>query len=412
MANSTKICSNCHKDFLIIDQEEKFLNDKKLVLPAHCPQCRQERRLKLRVARALYDAVCQKCGKEIIITYNPKNAKTIILCKQDYDNYFQENDILIKEQQPLDEQNMTAEYFFRELQKLIDSTPKRPSLISHSENCDYGDKILFSKNLFVCFDCQNSENSTYVFVSYMIVSSIDCDYSVELQHCYECFDVYTAFNSIYLDNCTKMVDSSYSSECEGSHDLFGCVNLKNKSFCIFNRQLTETEYREKIEQYKKWQPEKVLAEVEKIKKGFPLTQTHERNNENTSYGNHIYFDKDCYLCFDAAYDEGCCYLYDSYYNKHCFDMTYSSQSSQLCYQAIDTSQSFNSNYVFESTSCVDSNYIFSSLDVKDCLGCVGLTHQQYCILNRQYSKEEYEKVSSQILAILNKEYVGWNDLTF
>jgi hypothetical protein len=33
----------------------------------------------------------------------------------------------------------------------------------------------------------------------------------------------------------------------------------------------------------------------------------------------------------------------------------------------------------------------------NCFGCIGLRHKDYCILNRQYSKEEYEKLAPGII---------------
>jgi len=35
--------------------------------------------------------------------------------------------------------------------------------------------------------------------------------------------------------------------------------------------------------------------------------------------------------------------------------------------------------------------------------CIGLQNQQYCIFNKQYSKEEYEKLSSQLIDILKEQ---------
>ena len=34
----------------------------------------------------------------------------------------------------------------------------------------------------------------------------------------------------------------------------------------------------------------------------------------------------------------------------------------------------------------------------DCFGCVGLKHKQHCILNKQYTKEEYEALVPKIIA--------------
>ena len=67
MPNLTQTCPKCSKQFLVIEQEQKFLNDKNLPLPVHCPSCRQQRRLMLRGNdRTLYKAKCSKCGKGII----------------------------------------------------------------------------------------------------------------------------------------------------------------------------------------------------------------------------------------------------------------------------------------------------------------------------------------------------------
>lgn len=101
MANTTATCTNCKKQFVTIEQEEKFLKEKSLPLPAQCPSCRQMRRLKLRGERALYKTTCQKCGKEIIVSYDPKTTENMILCKKDYEQYFMENDPIVKE--PLSE---------------------------------------------------------------------------------------------------------------------------------------------------------------------------------------------------------------------------------------------------------------------------------------------------------------------
>ena len=67
---STKTaCKECEKDFLIIDEEEKFYEKKKLPHPEQCPSCRQKRRLSLRNERVLHKRKCDKCSKDTISTY-------------------------------------------------------------------------------------------------------------------------------------------------------------------------------------------------------------------------------------------------------------------------------------------------------------------------------------------------------
>ena len=45
-----------------------------------------------------------------------------------------------------------------------------------------------------------------------------------------------------MSDCARMQDSSFCYACADCKNIFGCTHLKNKSFCILNRQLTEEEY--------------------------------------------------------------------------------------------------------------------------------------------------------------------------
>ncbi len=44
-----------------------------------------------------------------------------------------------------------------------------------------------------------------------------------------------------------------------------------------------------------------------------------------------------------------------------------------------------------------SEYLDICFDCEDCFGCVGLKKKKYCILNKQYEKEEYEKLREKII---------------
>ena len=100
MANITQVCTNCKKQFLIIDQEQSFLNNKGLPFPNQCPSCRQKRRLMLRGGRQLFKTRCQKCNKDIVVSFDPQKVNQPIFCKQDYEQFFMENDPIIKDPLP------------------------------------------------------------------------------------------------------------------------------------------------------------------------------------------------------------------------------------------------------------------------------------------------------------------------
>lgn len=306
---------------------------------------------------------------------------------------------------------MTAELFFQEFKKLILTNPIRPSQVLNSENCEYGNYIYYCKNLYNCFDCGQSSDGTYLFDTHSCANSADCDFCFESELCYESVDAVNCFNGNYLSNCKNVSDSSYSSDCVNCHDIFGCVRLNNKSFCIFNRQFTETDYREKVKYLKTMPEEKILAIVSDIMKLQPYTQTHEENNENSPFGNYIYYNKNCYLCFDASRNEDSGYLYDSASNKSSYNITQSSRC-ELSDEVIDSGDIFNSDHVVFSKNCADSSYIIDCLDVRNSLGCVKLEHQQYCILNRQLTKDEYERISKPLLAEIRQKNLGWENVAY
>lgn len=100
MQNIQATCTRCGKQFLILEKEQKFLEEKGLPLPTICPSDRQLRRLQLRGERNLFKTNCQKCGKEIIVSYEPSSMKSPIYCREDYEKYFAENDPIISEPLP------------------------------------------------------------------------------------------------------------------------------------------------------------------------------------------------------------------------------------------------------------------------------------------------------------------------
>jgi hypothetical protein len=54
-----------------------------------------------------------------------------------------------------------------------------------------------------------------------------------------------------------------------------------------------------------------------------------------------------------------------------------------------------------------SEYLDLCKEVEYCFGCVGLRNKKYCILNKQYDKEKYEKLKEKIIADMeNREEYG------
>lgn len=48
----------------------------------------------------LFKTQCQKCNKTIIVSYDPEKVRNQILCNEDYEKYFLENDPIITDPLP------------------------------------------------------------------------------------------------------------------------------------------------------------------------------------------------------------------------------------------------------------------------------------------------------------------------
>jgi hypothetical protein len=139
--------------------------------------------------------------------------------------------------------------FQKALDLLADLRTKRihkyANIIS-SENCT-GDFIENSKNCNECYDINNSEDCKYVMIGVECKDCYDCsniyikpELSYELMGSIETFHV--AY-SVYVFHSQEILYSQHIHNCS---NLFGCVGLKRKKFCIFNKQYSEEEYNELV----------------------------------------------------------------------------------------------------------------------------------------------------------------------
>ena len=295
---------------------------------------------------------------------------------------------------------MTFQQFQQEFQKLKLRYPARPAKVLASENSDYGNYIYRSKNIYFSFDCVECENSTYLFDSFKSKNCVDGDYVIQSENCYDCFDVLSVYNSAYILGSDRIYDCFYCWDCYDSHDLFGCVHLKHKQFCIFNKQYNEEEYKKKKQELLKRSPEENLAEMKKLAMNFPITTTRVFNSVNSDYGNHITNSKNMYLCYDCNNGENCGYIYDTHDTKNSYDMTQSAACT-FCYECSDSARLNNCHHLNFSSDMYDSAFCEDCAKSHNLFGCVNLNNKEYCILNKQYSKEEYKKVIEEIMGTYN-----------
>ncbi len=118
------------------------------------------------------------------------------------------------------------------------------------------------------------------------------------------------------------------------------------------------------------------------------------NNINSEYVNYAADVKNCYLVYGTIVSEDC-YYGNPYYSKDCVDNTIL-RNSELCYECIDSEHLYNCDHCQDSQNCRDCKYCYDARQCQNCAFCVGIRNAKYHILNKEYSKEEYERRLAEI----------------
>ncbi len=109
-----------------------------------------------------------------------------------------------------------------------------------------GDYLYNTKNAKYSFITQEAENVKFLQLCPMKVSNA-YDYTVwgeSASRIYECGTCGMQVDNLKFcfDCWPASKDIEYSFTCRTSHNLFGCVGLRNKECCIFNKQYSKDEY--------------------------------------------------------------------------------------------------------------------------------------------------------------------------
>lgn len=296
--------------------------------------------------------------------------------------------------------NLQFQQFLNEFNGLKQRFLIKPTHSSRSENSDYGDYQYACKNSFYSFDNNECQNTVYIFDSNKAVNCCDGDYVIESENCYDCAEAVHANNCTYLIYSTYIYDSHFCYNCNNSNNLFGCVDLNHKQYCIFNRQYSKEEYERKVKELLNRPAQKNYQELKNLMLRYPVTISLVSKSENCDYNNQVHFSKNLYLCFDSTHSEDCGYMYDAHYNKNCFDMTQSFHSN-FSYECVDGARLNNCHHMNDCWDMYDSGFCENCDHSNHLFGCVNLNNKEYCILNRQYTKNEYEKKYKETLASFN-----------
>ena len=112
-----------------------------------------------------------------------------------------------------------------------------------------GDYIINSKDCYYGYFVEKSERTAYLIASQEVRDSYDST-AIGAELCYMASGATGCFGVLFSNMMGECRDSEYSDYCGNCHNVFGCVALLNKSFCVFNKQYSEDEYWKLVDEIK------------------------------------------------------------------------------------------------------------------------------------------------------------------
>jgi len=391
-------CQSCKHQFEITEKDREFLELLKVPDPTFCPECRMIRRLVFRNDRSLYKRKCDLCQKESVMQY-PADAPFTVYCKScwygdgwDYKTYGRDYDF--------------SKPFFTQLKELMSVVP-RLGLIHQKTNInsDYTNRIADSKNCYLVFSSTAPEDCRYSAWVNFSKNCQDCYATIKSERCYDCIDSTNCYQLVSSSECVNCRDSLFLHNCQNVSNSFGCVNLRNKQYCFFNEQLTKEEYESKLAELNLKSAQEVAKLQEKFKefkKQFIVPALVTRRSIDGT-GNWLEDCKDATDSYNCQNNEHVRHCFSVFSGKDIMDHCQWAGGSERTYECSSVGfQCSDVHFAFECwTNLMDSEYVMGCMKSKDLFGCNGARDAQYCILNKQYSKEEYEQLTAKIKQHMN-----------
>lgn len=114
----------------------------------------------------------------------------------------------------------------------------------------FGNYIRDSKDCFACFYMHQCEHMAYSLGGTKNRDSCDVIGGIGVESTYDTYGGIQNQRISFSYGCKASHTVEYCVLCANCHDCFGCIGLRNKSFCILNCQYTEKEYWEKLDEIK------------------------------------------------------------------------------------------------------------------------------------------------------------------
>ncbi len=372
--------------------------------PTLCPEERQRKRLAWRNERTLYRRTCDATGKKIISVYEPTWMYKVF-----------ERDIRFWDSRNGDEyaQEIDRESpFFPQLDTLIKAVPHINLFVTQQENSAYTNGAANVKNCYLCFNCDYMEDCLYTSSATFNKNCIDCLMAYHSQHCYASVNIHTCFDCLRAINCSSCTNCLYIAESTWCTDSFLCTWLVQKKYYILNKKYSKEQYEEKKKELlSTYSQEELREKFMELWNKTPRPQRYGNKNENCIW-NYINESNNCVSCYESNELDSCKYCYYMHTSSNCMDFDVYGDHSERLYECTMTWGQCSNNSFCRSTRNNSNNNLYSwlLLNCSNCFWCFSLKNKNYCIFNKQYTKETYESTVARLISHMQSTNERWENL--
>jgi len=402
----SKKCLWCWKYFSIFELQKNIEKKLKVNIQQNlCYDCFLRKLMMFRNETNIYKNVCAKCWKNIISIFPPE-SKEIIYCFDCYEN----DDFSKKEKKEIDIENIEKIFL-----KLYEKTPKKALVNENSENSKYANYVWMSKNIYLSYLIYSESQN--IFYSYYVLNSkdcIDCCSIRDCEKCLECINTIESYNCYYSYNLVNCQNCYFSLGLQNCNNCIFSSNLINKQYYIFNKEYKKEEYEKILKNLKNQMSssknlEKLKKDYKKLEKKSIYKNLQTINIKNSIW-NFLSNSKNAIFCSHCDSLEDCVNVWwgnikDSINTIWWWNIQKSYNSCLIGFNSYDIIWCFN---VSSSHSILNSIWIHNSNNI---LFSVWLRNKSYHILNQKYEKEEYEKISKQIINSQKQKNIFWDFLS-
>lgn len=388
-------CKTCSAEFTLLEDTAQFYKRMEVPLPKDCFNCRNTRLLAFWPFGKFNKRKCDLTGKKIISLHGQYVRYPVYKNTEWYSDKWEPATMDIDWNRP----------FFDQMYELQSKSPRPHQSGAKNINCDYCDDVWNSKNCYLSRAVLECENVSYSYRPFYCKDSYDLAYCYYADQSYDCTYCFKIFNVKYAFDVRDSFDSSFLYDCRNVRNCFMCWNLRNKEYHILNKPYSKEEYFKKIKEYNLYS----FSETEKLKKTFgelikkdAYHKVDYNSKISNSDGNYLTECKECHNSFFLEKSENCFDYFRGVEDKDCCSSV-GLWDGELILNTSQLAHGYNLKHTNYCSDCRDSEYLDFCVNCKNCFGCVGLRNKQFCILNKQYSENEYHALVSRLKEKMKKE---------